>query len=263
MSTKLRNATASVIARFGRTRRLQPLYERLLRLSLIGLNVGGVRYGDTGELSALNQLRGMMPSAEGALLDVGANVGDYYQLLRTAFGAGIPIHCFEPCAGTFQLLQRRVANDPHVHPHRMALGKEARTALLYSRKREGDLEATLLAGDTDGAISEEVQVQTVTRFCAAHGINRIQLLKIDTEGADFDVLLGAQELIEGGRVGAIQFEFGQRHLRARRFLRDYFELLSGFQFYRVVQDGLHPVRYSYDLEQFGNEANYVAVLQSR
>ena len=49
--------------------------------------------------------------------------------------------------------------------------------------------------------------------CAEHGIDRVGLLKIDTEGMEGAVLAGCERLLAEQRIDAIQFEYRPREHR--------------------------------------------------
>ena len=87
-----------------------------------------------------------------------------------------------------------------------------------------------------------------------------QLLKLDVEGHELDALHSATELLAGGHVDAIQFEFGGCHIDARTFLQDFFYLLrTSFDLYRLLRDGLRPIAdYQERLEVFHTQ-NLVAL----
>ena len=57
------------------------------------------------------------------------------------------------------------------------------------------------------AQANEVKVITLDDFCSDKGIERISVLKIDTEGHDLAVLKGATGLLKRGAVDFVIFEF--------------------------------------------------------
>ncbi|HWW87552.1 MAG TPA: FkbM family methyltransferase, partial [Vicinamibacterales bacterium] len=77
-----------------------------------------------------------------------------------------------------------------------------------------------------------VSTETVDRFCDSQGIEKIDLLKVDTQGYELDVFKGAEKMFRENRVGLFYFEIilsdmyrnlpnlGDlfSHLRARDFL---------------------------------------------
>jgi len=56
---------------------------------------------------------------------------------------------------------------------------------------------------------EEVPTITVDDYCQEHRIDRIDLLKIDVEGAEYQVLCGARRMLAERRIACCLFEFGQ------------------------------------------------------
>jgi hypothetical protein len=82
---------------------------------------------------------------------------------------------------------------------------------------------------------------TVDKFCKEKGVDRIDLLKIDTEGCELQVLKGAQEMLSGGYIKVIQFEFGECNVFSRVFLRDFYEVLAGFRLFRLDSERLVPL----------------------
>ena len=55
---------------------------------------------------------------------------------------------------------------------------------------------------------EDINVQTITldKFCKLNKINFIDILKIDTEGNDLQVLLGAKNMLKNNKIGLIYSE---------------------------------------------------------
>jgi len=51
-----------------------------------------------------------------------------------------------------------------------------------------------------------VQTQTLDKFCKQHKIKKINLLKLDTEGTEHQILLGAKNLLSKGKIDIIYSE---------------------------------------------------------
>jgi hypothetical protein len=77
-----------------------------------------------------------------------------------------------------------------------------------------------------GDISEPVTVTTIDSFIAKNRISAVTMLKVDTEGFDFQVLAGAASAISKGTIEAIQFEYNWRWLLNHSCLRDVFDLVK-------------------------------------
>lgn len=48
-----------------------------------------------------------------------------------------------------------------------------------------------------------VQTQTLDNFCKLNNIDRIDLLKLDTDGTEYEILLGAENLLANNKIGLI------------------------------------------------------------
>jgi hypothetical protein len=62
------------------------------------------------------------------------------------------------------------------------------------------------------ATAEEVRVQTLDSALEEMGVDKIDLMKIDTEGHEPRVLRGAQKMLREGRVRAVLCEFNEHWL---------------------------------------------------
>lgn len=230
----------------------QPMLLRLLKLCHAGLNYGGGQsVQSSGELEALHALaQGRATGTPFILFDVGASEGDYIAHAFHLLGKQISAYAFEPQTAAFQSLQRRFGNHNHIHLFQTAVGSTPGSFDLYFG-REGDTTASL--NQRSYAVqsrSESVQVTTIDKICEDSAIERIDLLKIDTEGYEMDVLRGASRMIASNRIAAIQFEFGDTFLHTPYHFLDLWELLSPqYTLHRILRHGLTSIRaYSPDLE---------------
>ena len=93
---------------------------------------------------------------------------------------------------------------------------------------------------------------TGDRLVAEHDVERIDMVKIDVEGADLAVLRGFGDSLATGRIRVAQFEYGYASVLARTFLLDFFELLepNGYTIGEVHRQGIEPLRYRLERENF-------------
>jgi FkbM family methyltransferase len=146
-----------------------------------------------------------------AVLDVGANIGQYASALRASGYRGAIVSC-EPLSDAFAHLRRRAANDPAWEAVRTAVGAEPGSAQInvsansYSSSLLTMTEAhTSAAPGSQTVASETVPVTTVAALVAERGIDPERtLLKIDTQGYEAPVLDGAGALL--GRLAAVSLE---------------------------------------------------------
>ena len=225
---------------------------RLLKLCHAGLNYGGGQsVQSSGELEALYSLtQNRATSAPFILFDVGASEGDYVAHAHDLLGKQLIAYAFEPQTAAFQDLCRRFCNHASISLYQAAVGSTPGSLELYF-DREGETTASLnRSAQFSQNRSETVQVTTIDKTCEDSAIERIDLLKIDTEGYEMDVLRGASRMIASGRIAAIQFEFGDTFLNTPYHFLDLWELLSPqYTLHRILRHGLTPIRaYSPDVE---------------
>jgi FkbM family methyltransferase len=194
------------------------------------------------------------------LLDVGANLGTYSKLLRETFPQG-RIYAFELNPNTFQELAQRM-NGEKMACFPLGLGSRDGSELLYTypdkltsvhacQSRE------LMRDMHHCSDPKEIKcsITTLDKFCAQEGISQIDLLKVDTEGTEIEVLKGGSEMLTQNKIKMIQFEFGENDIFSRVFLRNFFELLSNYKFFRINRRTLIPLRQydvSYEIFRYQN-----------
>ncbi|MFV3131456.1 FkbM family methyltransferase [Niveispirillum sp. KHB5.9] len=121
------------------------------------------------------------------MLDVGAHVGSSSQYF---IDRGWSSHCFEPDAANREKLERRFAGNERVRIHPVAVGEQASAGAAFFTSGESTGISSLLPFRDSHACVGEVPVTTLDAFTRAHGITRVDFLKIDAEGWDLMVLRG-------------------------------------------------------------------------
>jgi len=190
---------------------------------------------------AYEDMRKLAATERPIVFDVGANRGQTIEHFRDVFARPV-IHSFEPGVDTFAELQRRCAGVPDLHLNKIALGARAESRTFLHT--EPDNMSSFLEPSVDawGEIKDRypVEVMTVDDYCRARGIDRIDILKSDTQGFDLDVLKGAQGMIESRAIHLILMEitFSDMYKGLPRFdeicsflLDRRFALVSFYDFY--------------------------------
>ncbi len=147
----------------------------------------------------------------GLMVDVGANYG-YFTLLWAAQKPGNRVIAFEASPRNQQALRHNIEKNglSEVITFRTeAAGKEAGELKFHLGPEEQTGWGGLVQGDAEGA---EVVVPVVTLDEELKGIPFVDVLKIDTEGADTWVLEGARDLLGQRKIGHIYFEVNRRRM---------------------------------------------------
>jgi FkbM family methyltransferase len=141
----------------------------------------------------------------GLMVDVGANYG-YFSLLWAAQKPGNRVIAFEASPRNQQALRHNVEKNAFAEVVTLrseAAGKEKGQLSFHLGPEEQTGWGGLVHGD---AKSDEVTVPVVTLDDEFKDVPFIDVLKVDTEGADTWVLEGACELIRQQRIKNIFFE---------------------------------------------------------
>ncbi len=158
--------------------------------------------------------RALIAAPAPVIFDVGANVGRTALRYRELF-PDATIHCFEPFPPSFELLRATLAGDTRIHTHLLALAATRGSASLsVNRNAETN---SLLASDAraarywgPGLLDKDDEVEVATRaldeLCAAEEVERVDVLKLDVQGAEHSVLEGAQEMLAAQRIDLIYME---------------------------------------------------------
>lgn len=132
---------------------------------------------------------------DSVVMDVGANIG-YYTLL--AAGTIDPalgrVYAFEPNVDHFAILQQNLAHHgiDYAFAHQLAVGeREGEVNLYLSDTNPGDHQ---VYDSGEGRRIQAVRMVALDDFIAEHGIAP-DLVKIDTQGYDYNVLLGMKDLL--------------------------------------------------------------------
>lgn len=178
------------------------------------------------------------------VFDVGANVGNYSQEVISN-NRDVKIYAFEPHPITFKDLSSKFdQSHNNVFMYNSAVGSEAGQLTLYDYdSKDGSPHASIFQAVIEDihqskSIAHEISVVTLDSFIEENGIERIDLLKIDTEGNELNVLKGAANSIFAGRIKAIHFEFNEMNVISRAFFKDFWDFLPDYVFYRMLPDGL-------------------------
>ncbi|HEY4043282.1 MAG TPA: FkbM family methyltransferase, partial [Rhodopila sp.] len=188
-----------------------------------------------------NFLRRNNKRFQGVVLDIGANHGAYtnviYRLAPTA-----RIFAFEPHPVTFAVLQSAIAASPLITAINQAVADTTGQVKLFDfRAEDGSTQASLSASAvtlfSPDIVAHAVDCTTIDQFRAEAKLDHIDLLKIDTEGHDLAVLIGAKTALREHRIKLIQFEFIPANIATGATMHRFFEALHGYRIGRLCLNG--------------------------
>jgi FkbM family methyltransferase len=124
-------------------------------------------------------------------LDVGANTGYYTMLMAKAAPQGV-VHSFEPVKINFHLLGGGIELNHlgNVVPNNAALGAQS-GEMSFSQSSDGAYSSLKAVGRHAELRQIKVAVDTIDDYMRSQSIPRIDVIKVDVEGAEGLVLDGA------------------------------------------------------------------------
>ena len=238
--------------------------------SLMHKRLGILQYTNSRESGELLFVFKILPSLLSdtktpILFDVGLNEGNYSSYLLEVFPEA-RLFAFEPVASNFERARERLTNSRALTLENKAVSDSAGHIEIYDyADRDGSShaspykEAITEQHGAEEVISYHVGCVTLDQYCAERNIDRIDFIKVDTEGHELSVLNGAKNLIRKHQVKIVQFEFNEMNVLSKSFLRDFYILLEDFHFYRLRFDGLIPLGEYNTINEIFKFQNIVAV----
>ncbi|MDW8029608.1 MAG: FkbM family methyltransferase [Armatimonadota bacterium] len=127
------------------------------------------------------------------VFDIGANVGFYTLLAASRIGCKGRVYAFEPIPSIFERLKENIAlNDMHnIIPIPVAISD--RTGI--ARMAVAGMASSLFYRAIHASGFIDVTTETLDKFVECEGIKRLDVIKIDVEGAELKVIYGSDQTI--------------------------------------------------------------------
>lgn len=145
---------------------------------------------DTGTFWEIELLERVQPyiGPGAVVLDCGANIGNHSLFFTKVCGAQT-VHAFEPQNRCVEIMLRTLRMndvDDRVDIHQVVLGAKEGTACVRHREA-GNIGGTAFSESDSG----DYKIRTLDSF----DLPRVDFMKIDVEGAHYDLLQGAQKTL--------------------------------------------------------------------
>lgn len=164
------------------------------------------------------------------IFDVGACKGEYTDYVLSKIPA--KSFLFEPNPDLFKRLKYK-------NKYQVALSDKSGQIDFYLCSGKHDELSSLYEREVfkeTGSVKETIQSTTVDLFCKGNEIPFIDFLKIDVEGAEYDVLKGAKDMMLQKRIKFIQVEYGGTYIDAGIKFSDVIEYSKDMG-YNVYENG--------------------------
>jgi FkbM family methyltransferase len=167
----------------------------------------------------------------GVFFDAGTNAGSFVKVLKDE-GITQNIHCFEP----HPFLAQKVRSVyPHVRMNPICLNSKNEKVIINIPEHSVGISSminrpvfdNLLKGGQK-VVKYEVDSLTLDTYCLANGIDRIDFIKIDVEGAEKLIFDGATKMLSEHRIKAGIFEAGQTSIDAGTSTEELISLITKY-----------------------------------
>jgi FkbM family methyltransferase len=167
--------------------------------------------GEPTGIDLKHDLQLLIKGESPVIFDVGANVGQSIELFRSIFPR-CHVYAFEPTASCVEVLRNKAFGDcVEIFP--MALGDKEEPRMFHEYEESVFNSVLSLDLSDENRFSYVKSVgssvcltRTVDLMIKQLGCERVDLLKIDTQGFDMHVLKGAADALQRGTVKVVMVE---------------------------------------------------------
>jgi FkbM family methyltransferase len=195
------------------------------------------------------------------VLDVGANVGIHTSIAARSVAPGGTVYSFEPVPENFEILVRNLARNQltNVVVEQIAIGNEVGRSTIYLADHSIGTHSLLRSDKSNLAQSLSVPITTLDNYFCDQMPDVVNLLKIDVEGYEPNVLMGAIDLLR--RTDQLLIEYNRVSIEANGGVDAFIELLASFDFLYQINERSHVLT-EFSRSDF-RETHYVNLFASK
>ncbi|MBW4453807.1 MAG: FkbM family methyltransferase [Nostoc indistinguendum CM1-VF10] len=222
-------------------------------------------FNSTGETRIIESLI----ADKSIVFDVGSNLGNWSKTVLEKHEQ-VQIHLFEPVPDNYKELNNNLAEwleIENVHSNQVAVANHENTQTFYYYEDNPAWSTFYRRFDVEKQYSLKPPIElsvvttTIDKYCQQLQINRINFLKIDTEGGELNVLYGAKESLRKGKIDYIHFEYGGTFQDSNITLKQVFHYLQTFRYFLLkieAENLIYIPEFLLEYENF-EYSNYLAV----
>ncbi len=214
-----------------------------------------------GEKDVIMKMSAFQPTR---MLDVGAHIGEYTKTWVKIM-PDTEIHAFEITPSTFAILSENIHDhNVRLNPFGLASFDGSIEVNCYPDFRWNSCYQRPESDLSSKAKVIQAKVMKGSSYMKKHNIGSIDFLKMDVEGAEYEILLGFQKRLKDASIKVIQFEYGYPNIVAKKLLYDFYKLLEDCDYMigKIYPKYVEFREYMPEHEDFRGP-NYLAVHKSR
>lgn len=191
---------------------------------------------DDNDLKILEGIK-MNISAKPFIFDIGANRGNYTDFVLSLF-PNAKMLLVEPNDMWISELSKKYFGNTDIQIWNTLVGKNTDDTLFYYFTNNNDQLSSIYERPVFSDLPMQTQFKQCTTIDAIIGqrIDFVDFIKVDTEGAEFDVLKGAQKSLVDKKIKFIQIEYGGTYPDAGITMKEIIEFVKEFGYWVYSYD---------------------------
>jgi len=232
-------------------------------------NNGNANFNDNGENIFLNQLFLNFSKTDEKIiiLDIGANVGDYSEMIiekSDKLNLEIILYLFEPTRSCYDILKQKFKGKENIQINNFGVSNENREALIFYDNEKSGLASlykrNLNYYNKELDKREVIKLRRLDDFIDQNKLRHISFMKIDIEGHEFQAFIGLGDKLDPDFIDYIQFEYGGANIDSKTSLMEIYSFFTkkGFTIGKLMKGGIEIRDYKPYMENYVY-SNYVAI----
>lgn len=180
------------------------------------------------------------------VIDVGAHIGEFSLIAAKKIGNKGSVIALEPLAENVEWLKNNLLlnNCQNCLVFPVAVGQKSGSMLLYKKNINATMGLLEPVLNLEKLVpSSEVKVMTIDEILDINKIEKVNMLKIDVEGYEYEVLLGCKESFKQKKIKKILCEIHLDYLKKKQITQNIIYSLfrdNGFVVNEIEKDSNTP-----------------------
>tara|TARA_B100000989_G_scaffold298708_1_gene289351 strand:+ start:2281 stop:2952 length:672 start_codon:yes stop_codon:yes gene_type:complete len=169
-------------------------------------------------------------------IDIGSCVGLFVEEIfkKYDYSKISEIHCFEPHKANFNFLNEKYKKNKKIIINNFAISNKKGEFKFYMKNYNNKFDFAGNAGSSlkknknniDKTNYEVVKVTKISEYIIENNLNRIELMKIDSEGSEYDIIFDILDSNLLEKINKIYFEDHSRKINLDIERKKFFEIIN-------------------------------------
>lgn len=174
------------------------------------------------------------------VFDVGSNKGNWADVILGEYKENCSLHIVEPNDKLRSFAEIKYEYNKNITYWKFPFYKESTVLQFhYFENYNNELSSIYDGGEKWEGLpkkTKSVQTTTLDEYCGMKDLSYVDYLKVDTEGSDLDVLLGALKMLSENKIGIIQIEYSEHWQRGNHTWQELKSIAEkyGYKIYRYI-----------------------------